>query len=576
MNHICGSASFMGSGSLIANEWLKSGILSESDWSDDGWIKNIVSETPKQDRDVNTFCEETPRSSKQTIIKKPLQSSVTHTQERNFTIGTIENTTKNSFETDPENSEISTSDRNKNKWNKRDFCLYCFENVTNFSRHLIRKHDNEAAVQQFLDMKVGSIERKNFLSLLRKKGNFLSPANKEIKMVKRPPNKNVNPESIAVCVYCKGYYMKRYLARHVKTCISRPSTSKTLINRPSESQTYLAFRCLDSDFLNKLQMKEGILNMRSDAISLVVKSEPIILSFGSFYSKRHRHGHLNKVTKTKLRELAHLWINMKQYVSDDSFFAALKPENMQRRVGELERLLLASYVEEQNNIISEEFTEKLSEAEKIILNKYKRIKIRGKRHKPVPVLISKEVQEYTNLLLDVRDNFVPKDNAYLFASISKNTCIDGYTTLRRFAQMSGAEYPESLTSGKLRKHVATISQLYNLDSSELEQLCSFLGHSMTTHQNFYRLPQEIYQTAVLAKHLLKSQGDYREEDLNTVLESEAEDSDLDDNIEQKIIENTDKDDNRTASWADDRNQASTCYDRVLGKALHWISSKLSC
>nr|CAI5846443.1 unnamed protein product [Callosobruchus analis] len=231
-------------------EWLKSGILSESDWSDDGWIKNIVSETPKEDRDVNTFCEETPRSSKQTIIKKPLQSSVTHTQERNFTIGTIENTTKNSFETDPENSEISTSDRNKNKWNKRDFCLYCFENVTNFSRHLIRKHDNEAAVQQFLDMKVGSIERKNFLSLLRKKGNFLSPANKEIKLVKRPPNKNVNPESIAVCVYCKGYYMKRYLSRHVKTCISRPSTSKTLINRPSESQTYLAFRCLDSDFLN--------------------------------------------------------------------------------------------------------------------------------------------------------------------------------------------------------------------------------------------------------------------------------------------------------------------------------------
>nr|CAI5837540.1 unnamed protein product [Callosobruchus analis] len=156
-----------------------------------------------------------------------------------------------------------------------------------------------------------------------------------------------------------------------------------------------------------------------------------------------------------------------------------------RRVGELERLLLASYVEVENNIISEEFTEKLSEAEKIILNKYKRIKIRGKRHKPVPVLISKECLEYTSVLLDVRDNFAPKENAYLFASISKNTCIDGYTTLR-FAQMSGAEYPGSLTSGKLRKHVATISQLYNLDSSELEQLCSFLDHSMTTHQNFYR------------------------------------------------------------------------------------------
>lgn len=41
------------------------------------------------------------------------------------------------------------------------------------------------AVKQFLKMKTGNIERRNFIEILRKKGNFLAPAKKEIKLVKR-------------------------------------------------------------------------------------------------------------------------------------------------------------------------------------------------------------------------------------------------------------------------------------------------------------------------------------------------------------------------------------------------------
>lgn len=517
-------------------------------------------------------------------------------------------------------------------WDKRDFCLFCFENVTNFSRHLIRKHSSEIAVQQFLNMKSGSIERKNFINMIRKKGNFLSPAQKEIKMVKRP-NKTVSAENVVVCIYCRGYYMKRYLNRHLKNCTQRSSTVSSK-HGSSEAQTYLAFRCIEDNFADKLKLQQGILNMRSDAISLIAKSEPLILSFGSFYAKRHRHGHLNKVTRNKLRELARLWQDMKLYIKDKNLFDALKPENFKyfvtstqniagfnshsqqfekapslalhmgttlkklcehaysevqqgnkmflqpedintktkeiktlrrlivsnwnaeissvanqnlvenqwkkptiipltsdikklndfvkskakmcvvnlksnnmdaksfsdlqkccytllltlnrRRVGELERLHLESYLQQGNNLISEEFEKNLTEAEKILLNNYKRIRIRGKRHKPVPVLISKEVQEYINLLLSTRNNFILKENIYLFGNMNKNTCLDGYSTLRNFAKLSGAEYPDSLTSGKLRKHIATISQIDNLSTAEMEQLCTFLGHTMSTHQNFYR------------------------------------------------------------------------------------------
>ena len=97
-------------------------------------------------------------------------------------------------------------------------------------------------------------------------------------------------------------------------------------------------------------------------------------------------------------------------------------------------------------------------AEKLLLKKYKIIRIRGNRHKPVPVLISKEVQKFIDLLMAVRKHFVPETNPFLFATAEKkNTYMDGYSSLRCLAKACGAEYPEALTSGKLRKHIATIS-----------------------------------------------------------------------------------------------------------------------
>lgn len=530
------------------------------------------------------------------------------------------------------NANIPTSKRQLRVWDKRDFCLYCFGDVTNFSRHLIRKHHTEPSVQQFMKMKSGSIERKNFINVLRKKGNFLSPSQSEVKLVRRPST-TISSENILPCQYCKGYYMKRYLKRHFRKCTQIPDNLNPEKSVNSDAQSFLAFRCMDQKFVSELRLKEKVLQMRCDDISLLAKSEPLILSFGSWYAKRHRQNHLSKVTRNKMRELSRLWKDMKKYIPDKSLFIALKPENFKyfvlstqnitgynettqifekspslalhmgttlkklcehalseiqqktsafmkgidpvtkgkeikilrtliknnwnaeissvanqnlienqwkkptiipltsdiqklnkfvkekaensaesirnngdsrsfndlqkccytllitlnrRRVGELERLLLDSYLKDNQNLISEEFQQNLTQTEKILLKKYKRILIRGKRHKPVPVLISTEIQGYIELLLSVRKNFVPETNPYLFATLKKNTCLDGYLALRGLARLAEIEHPETLTSGKLRKHIATISQIYNLDNVELEQLCSFLGHTMTTHQDFYR------------------------------------------------------------------------------------------
>ncbi|KAK7918649.1 hypothetical protein WMY93_009933 [Mugilogobius chulae] len=52
----------------------------------------------------------------------------------------------------------------------------------------------------------------------------------------------------------------------------------------------------------------------------------------------------------------------------------------------------------------------------------------------------------------------------------------GSDCLRHFAKMCGAKNPESLTSTKLRKQTATLSQVLNLSNTELDQLADFLGH----------------------------------------------------------------------------------------------------
>ncbi|KAJ8970934.1 hypothetical protein NQ317_016743, partial [Molorchus minor] len=135
----------------------------------------------------------------------------------------------------------------------------------------------------------------------------------------------------------------------------------------------------------------------------------------------------------------------------------------------------------------------------------------------------------------------------------------------------GAEYPQALTSEENCGSISPPSpKIHNLDSGELEQLCSFLGHTITTHRNFYRfvkilkisnvcglkssvlekenisrLPHELYRTAKLAKHLLKSQNETADVDnmMDQVLSSDDE---YEDNANNNI---QNKDNDRAKSYS---------------------------
>ncbi|KAJ8943729.1 hypothetical protein NQ314_009666 [Rhamnusium bicolor] len=80
--------------------------------------------------------------------------------------------------------------------------------------------------------------------------------------------------------------------------------------------------------------------------------------------------------------------------------------------------------------------------------------------------------------------------------------IIGYEVLRKYATLCGAKNPDTLTCTQLRKHLATLIQLFNMTENDIEQLASFTAHTLGIHRTSYRLPDDIYQTARISKLLL--------------------------------------------------------------------------
>lgn len=56
-----------------------------------------------------------------------------------------------------------------------------------------------------------------------------------------------------------------------------------------------------------------------------------------------------------------------------------------------------------------------------------------------------------------------------------------------------------MSSTKLRRQVATLSRVLNLNDMEEELLADFLGHDIRVHRKFYRLPEGTLQFAKISK-----------------------------------------------------------------------------
>ncbi|XP_050314971.1 uncharacterized protein LOC126749344 [Anthonomus grandis grandis] len=260
-----------------------------------------------------------------------------------------------------------------------------------------------------------------------------------------------------------------------------------------------------------------------------------------------------------------------------------------KRIGEVQFLKVENYIDVSMQNVQEEFLQALSESEKILTKSFKRVVTLGKGSKPIPLLFSTTIQELINVLLAKRNVYISQKNPYLFANPNTtDKYLSGYHTIKKLAENSEVSNTTLFTSTRLRKQIATVLQVLNITESEFEQFARFMGHTKKTHATYYRLSQDVYETAKISKMLLtinsgKTQK-YQGKTLEDIEISDAIETDSDTETEEKDAGEESSKSSRLPSkeiileenYTDASDDSAARPSRVHPKALHSNAYKAVC
>ena len=155
-----------------------------------------------------------------------------------------------------------------------------------------------------------------------------------------------------------------------------------------------------------------------------------------------------------------------------------------RRSGEVAKVKVVYFSKSVDDVVQDEVKKSLTPFEQELCKTLKRIEIRGKHGRKVPMLLTKQLSESIDIILKTRETVgILEDNKYVFAVPNSLYYIRGSDALRKHVRLSNLKCPMAVTSTKLRKHIATLCQLLNLQEGELEMLANFLGHDLSVHRD---------------------------------------------------------------------------------------------
>ncbi|KAF5307701.1 hypothetical protein FQR65_LT18360 [Abscondita terminalis] len=511
-------------------------------------------------------------------------------------------------------------------------CPICFKDViTHFPRHLFRHHKEHKDVILLRSLKPKSKERVALIASLRKQGYFHLKNEKNVLNPVRNSN-NTNVQHFVCTTDIKGlfdalkpeYFNLFILA--TKNISGYDITMKTF-KSPSlalhmgtnlKMVCDVAFKIViekkqipNIKWINKSEKKTEIKELRklidnhwcSELSSLALKdmkekqwNNPIQLPLTS--DIKILNNYLNTSADDAFNDLNGIKQNIrKNYKILTECVLALTVMFNRKRIGDVQYLKIESYTTPSKRTTDQEdFINSLTSVEKILCTKFKRVITGGKGSKPVPILFSNKLQKFVNCLIAIRKNtdVVPKSNPYLFANPgSINRWMSGTNVIRKYAFNSGAKNPNLLTTTKFRKHIATTLQLMCMDDTEMEQIATFMGHTKKTHQEFYRLPQDIFQMAKVAKVLLlleKGMGEkFKGKSINDIhLErdiyySSESDPEADDNmpLSERVLErvatsfNVNVQDNRNENDEDGLNKATTSEELADVDSLFYKETEMN-
>ena len=176
-----------------------------------------------------------------------------------------------------------------------------------------------------------------------------------------------------------------------------------------------------------------------------------------------------------------------------------------KRSGETQRLKVSDFAKAKDTDSfpeDEEVLASLSRFEKVMARSHFRMETRGKRRRKVAVLITEPIKESIQIIISNRSKAgIPDENNFIFARPCGNRPYRGSDCLSKFAKDSGVKMPELMTSTRLRKQLGTLCQILHLKENHQDIVASFMGHDIRTHREFYRLPENLLETAKVAKVL---------------------------------------------------------------------------
>ncbi|KAG4067399.1 hypothetical protein HA402_000621 [Bradysia odoriphaga] len=237
-----------------------------------------------------------------------------------------------------------------------------------------------------------------------------------------------------------------------------------------------------------------------------------------------------------------------------------------RRVGEVQNITVEEFhcrqsVDDQSN---EQMMSTLSEDAKTIARKFKRLKIRGKLGRTVPVLLKPIVDKAINLILSCRQEAgISTDRQFLFELPSScdliTKVVNACEVLRNMSVLCGASNPTSLRGTNLRKHMATKCISLELNDSLVSEIADFMGHEKKIHYEYYRhnpLPREVVNIVPLLEAAIGKDLDDDDEDDYHLCDDNGQCGCADpvdsNNVDIGVINNSpDSDDNESQVIMDD-------------------------
>ena len=211
----------------------------------------------------------------------------------------------------------NASNKNGRRWDKKHSCPFCTECFAKLPRHLEQIHSGEIEVASILALPK-SRERKLKWAELRNRGNYghntqvIKTGSGRIIPYRRPSSSTANAADYIPCSGCLAFFMKGDLWKHVKSCPKQRRSSGEKA-RPHEHQQASNALLPVSDKASHLFKTHILQAMKHDRISLVVRQDPLIVTFGTkMFAKNGHHVQQHQYIKQKVRELGRFLLQTRQ------------------------------------------------------------------------------------------------------------------------------------------------------------------------------------------------------------------------------------------------------------------------